>query len=101
MEAAFCHCIISNKDGFSRLLAVVAPNLATPPSTLVFNQMTSKGSRPAGQMFGPALHGIAMAVADCVAAGTSPLANADDTFIGVGEFIHCWAEDDPKIQDDN
>ena len=53
-EAAFCNCLTNNKDGFSSLLAVVAPNLAAKPSTVMFNKVTIKGSKQAVQMFGPA-----------------------------------------------
>ena len=52
-------------------------------------------------MFGPAQHGVAKAVADSVADGTIPVAEADDVFICVGVFIHWEAEDDRKIQDFN
>lgn len=100
-EAAFCNCLTNNKDGFSSLLAVVAPNLAAKPSTVMFNKVTIKGSKQAVQMFGPAQRGVAMAVADCVEDGTIPASEADDIFICVGVFIHWLAEDDDKIQDYN
>ena len=100
-EAAFCNCITNNKDGFSSLLAVVAPNLACKPNTVMFNKVTIKGSKQAVQMFGPAQRGVAMAVADSVEDGTIPAAEADDIFICVGVFIHWLAEDNAKIQDYN
>jgi len=100
-EAAFCNCVTNNKDGFSSLLAVVAPNLLTKPNTVMFNKVTIKGSKQAVQMFGPAQRAVAMAVADCVEDGTIPAAEADDVFICVGVFIHWLAEDDKKIQDYN
>lgn len=100
-EVAFCNCLTNNKDGFSSLLAVVAPNLAAKPSTVMFNKVTIKGSKQAVQMFGPAQRGVAMAVADCVEDGTIPADEADDIFICVGVFIHWLAEDDAKIQDYN
>ena len=101
VEAAFCHALTNNKDGFTSLLAVVAPNLATKPNTILFNKVTIKGAKQAVQMFGPAQHGVAMAVADCVEDGTIPVAEADDVFICVGVFIHWEAADDAKIQDYN
>ena len=100
-EAAFCNCLTNNKDGFTSLLAVVAPNLLTKPNTVMFNKVTIKGATQAVQMFGPAQHGVAMAVADCVEDGTIPVDEADDLFICVGVFIHWLAEDDKKIQDYN
>lgn len=101
VEAAFCNSITNNKDGFSSLLAVVAPNLACKPHTVMFNKVTIKGSKQAVQMFGPAQRGVAMAVADSVEDGTIPAAEADDIFICVGVFIHWLAEDNAKIQDYN
>jgi 5,6,7,8-tetrahydromethanopterin hydro-lyase len=100
-ETAFCNGLVNNKDGFTSLLAVVAPNLACKPNTMMFNKVTIKGAKQAVQMFGPAQRAVAMAVADCVEDGTIPAAEADDLFICVGVFIHWEAEDDAKIQDYN
>lgn len=100
-ETAFCNALCNNKDGFSTLLAVVAPNLAAKPNTILFNKVTIKGAKQAVQMFGPAQRGVAMAVADCVEDGTIPAGEADDIFICVGVFIHWEASDDAKIQDYN
>ncbi|MBM4208042.1 MAG: formaldehyde-activating enzyme [Gammaproteobacteria bacterium] len=97
-ESAFANCLTNNKDGFSSLLAVVAPNLMCKPSTVMFNKVTIKGAKQAVQMFGPAQRGVAMAVADCVEDGTIPADEADDLYICVGVFIHWHAEDDAKIQ---
>jgi 5,6,7,8-tetrahydromethanopterin hydro-lyase len=101
VETAFCNALTNNKDGFTSLLAVVAPNLATKPNTILFNKVTIKGAKQAVQMFGPAQRAVAMAVADCVEDGTIPANEADDIFICVGVFIHWLAEDDKKIQDYN
>jgi 5,6,7,8-tetrahydromethanopterin hydro-lyase len=100
-ETAFCHALTNNKDGFTSLLAVVAPNLQTKPNTILFNKVTIKGAKQAVQMFGPAQHAVAMAVADSVADGTIPQNEADDLFICVGVFIHWEAEDNQKIHDYN
>ncbi len=100
-ESAFANCLTNNKDGFSSLLAVVAPNLMVKPATVMFNKVTIKGSKQAVQMFGPAQRGVAMAVADCVEDGTIPADEADDLFISVGVFIHWLAEDDTAIEKNN
>ena len=71
-ETAFANCLTNNKDGFSTLLAVVAPNLMVKPATVMFNKVTIKGAKQAVQMFGPAQRAVAMAVADCVEDGTIP-----------------------------
>ena len=59
------------------------------------------GAKQAVQMFGPAQHGVAKAVMDCVAEGTIPADEAENLFISVGVFIHWLAEDDKKIQEYN
>ncbi|MGC8469025.1 MAG: formaldehyde-activating enzyme [Acetobacteraceae bacterium] len=100
-EAAFCNALTNNKDGFTSLLAVIAPNMPCKPNTILYNKVTIKGAKQAVQMFGPAQHGVAKAVADCVAEGTIPIDEADDLFICVGVFIHWLAEDDKKIQEYN
>lgn len=100
-ETAFANCLTNNKDGFTSLLAVVAPNLMCKPATVLFNKVTIKGAKQAVQMFGPAQHAVAKAVADSVADGTIPADEADNLFVCVGVFIHWDAADDKKIQDYN
>ena len=100
-ETAFANALVNNKEGFTSLLAVVAPNLMAKPATVMFNKVTIKGAKQAVQMFGPAQRGVAMAVADSVEDGTIPSSEADNLFVCVGVFIHWLAEDDKKIQDYN
>jgi 5,6,7,8-tetrahydromethanopterin hydro-lyase len=100
-ESAFANALTNNKDGFTTLLAVVAPNLLVKPATVLFNKVTIKNATQAVQMFGPAQRGVAKAVADSVADGIIPIAEANDIFISVGVFIHWEAKDDQKIQDYN
>lgn len=100
-ETAFANALTNNKDGFTALLAVAAPNLKTAPSTVMFNKVSIKGAKQAIQMFGPAQHAVAEAVSDSVADGTIPSAEAADIFICVGVFIHWEAADDKRIRDFN
>src|SRR5919198_4594374 len=90
-ETAFANCLTNNKDGFTSLLAVVAPNLMAKPATVMFNKVTIKGAKQAVQMFGPAQHAVAKAVADSVADGTIPAGETEHLFILVGVFIHWGA----------
>jgi 5,6,7,8-tetrahydromethanopterin hydro-lyase len=100
-ETAFANCLTNNKDGFTSLLAVIAPNLLCKPATVLFNKVTIKGAKQAVQMFGPAQHAVAKAVADSVAEGVVPQDEAENLFICVGVFIHWDAADDKKIQEYN
>ena len=101
VEAAFCNALTNNKDGFTTLLAVIAPNLPCKPNTVMFNKVTIKGAKQAVQMFGPAQAAVARAVVDSVANGTIDKAKANDLCILVGVFIHWEAADDTKIFDYN
>ncbi|CAL1238908.1 5,6,7,8-tetrahydromethanopterin hydro-lyase [Candidatus Methylocalor cossyra] len=100
-EVAFANALVNDKDGFTTLLAVVAPNLPVKPHTILFNKVTIKNGKQATQLFGPAQRGVALAVADSVEDGTLPADQAEDIFISVGVFIHWLAQDDNKIQDYN
>ncbi len=100
-ETAFSNALTNNKDGFTTLLAVIAPNLLAKPATVLFNKVTIKNAKQAVQMFGPAQHAVAKAVADSVAEGVIPIEEADNLYACVGVFIHWDAEDDKKIQDFN
>ena len=100
-ETAFANALVNNKDGFTSLLAVVAPNLVAKPATVMFNKVTIKGAKQAVQMFGPAQAAVARAVVDSVANGTIDKNKANDLCILVGVFIHWEAADDTKIFDYN
>ena len=98
---AFANALANQSAGHTNLLAVLTPNLPCKPNTVLYNKVTIKGAKQAVQMFGPAQHAVAKAVADSVAEGVIPESEADDLFICVGVFIHWEAADDKKIQDFN
>jgi 5,6,7,8-tetrahydromethanopterin hydro-lyase len=98
---AFANALARQSDGHSNLLAVLTPNLAVKPSTVMITKVTIKGMRQAVQMFGPAQAAVAKAVADSVASGVIPKSSAEDLVIVCGVFIHPAAEDDKKIYDYN
>ena len=100
-ETAFANCLVNNKEGFTAVLALLAPNMMVKPATVMFNKVTIRGAKQALQMFGAAQYAVAKAVADSVAEGAIPVEEADDLFLCVGVFIHWEANDDKKIQDFN
>lgn len=95
--AAFASALADQKQGHSNLLAVLEPNLAVKPSTVLITKVTIKGAKQAVQMFGPAQFAVAKAVADCVEAGTIPKDQCEKLCIVCGVFIHWEADDDKKI----
>src|SRR5689334_15177214 len=94
---AFANALARQSEGHTNLLAVLTPNLAVKPATVLITKVTIKGMKQAVQMFGPAQYAVAKAVADCVAEGTIPIAQAEDLVIVCGVFIHPGAEDNAKI----
>ena len=94
---AFANALAGQKAGHSNLLAVLTPNLICKPATVLITKVTIKGAKQAVQMFGPAQAAVAKAVADSVAAGVIPKAEAENLVIICGVFIHWDAKDDTKI----
>jgi 5,6,7,8-tetrahydromethanopterin hydro-lyase len=94
---AFAAALADQKAGHSNLLAVLTPNLLAKPATVLITKVTIKGATQAVQMFGPAQAAVAKAVADSVAEGVIPKADAENLVIICGVFIHWQAKDDTKI----
>jgi 5,6,7,8-tetrahydromethanopterin hydro-lyase len=94
---AFANALARQSEGHSNLLAVLEPNLAVKPSTVMVTKVTIKGAKQAVQMFGPAQAAVAQAVADSVADGVIPKDKCEEYVITCGVFIHWQAEDDKKI----
>jgi 5,6,7,8-tetrahydromethanopterin hydro-lyase len=99
--SAFLSALSNQNDGFSTLLAIVTPNLPAKPDTILFNKVTIKGAKQAGQMFGPAQAAVARAVMDSVASGLIPRSRVDDLCVLAGVFIHWQAEDVARIYEYN
>ncbi|MBI1338432.1 MAG: formaldehyde-activating enzyme [Phycisphaera sp.] len=99
--AAFAQSLADQKAGHSNLLAVLTPNLAVKPATVLITKVTIKGAKQAVQMFGPAQAAVAKAVADSVAEGIIPKSKCEEYVIVCGVFIHWLAEDDTKIYNYN
>ena len=98
---AFANALANQSAGHSNLLAVLAPNIAVKPATIMITKVTIKGATQAVQMFGPAQYAVAKAVADYVADGVIPAKDAEDLCIVCGVFIHWEATDDAKIYEYN
>ena len=94
---AFANALARQSKGHSNLLAVLAPNLAVKPATVLITKVSIQGAKQAVQMFGPAQAAVAKAVADQVEAGIIPKNKAEDLVIVCGVFIHWEAKDDKKI----
>ena len=94
---AFANALSRQSAGHSNLLAVLTPNLAVKPATVMITKVTIKGAKQAVHMFGPAQYAVAKAVADSVEKGVIPKDQAEKLVIVCGVFIHWQANDDKKI----
>jgi len=56
---AFANALARQSEGHSNLLAVLTPNLAVKPATVMITKVTIKGAKQAVQMFGPAQAAVA------------------------------------------
>src|SRR5579864_4297416 len=75
--SAFANALATQSEGHTNLLAVLTPNLAVKPATVLITKVTIKGMKQAVQMFGPAQAAVAKAVADQVASGVIPQNQAE------------------------
>lgn len=98
---AFANALARQSNGHTNLLAVLEPNLAVKPATVMITKVTIKGLGQAVQMFGPAQAAVAQAVADSVADGVIPRDQAEDLVIVCGVFIHPQASGDKRIYEFN
>jgi 5,6,7,8-tetrahydromethanopterin hydro-lyase len=98
---AFANALANQSEGHTNLLAVLEPNVAVKPSTVMITKVTIKGMKQAVQMFGPAQAAVAQAVADAVSEGIIPKDQCEDLVCVCGVFIHPAAEDDEKIYNYN
>ncbi len=98
---AFANALARQSEGHSNLLAVITPNLAVKPATVMITKVTIKGMKQAVQMFGPAQAAVAKAVADSVQAGVISKDQAENLVCVCGVFIHPEAKDDKKIYEFN
>jgi 5,6,7,8-tetrahydromethanopterin hydro-lyase len=95
--AAFANALARQSHGHTNLLAVLKPNLAVKPATVMVTKVTIEGMKQAVQMFGPAQAAVAKAVADSVGEGVIRRDQAEEYVVVCGVFIHPQAEDNQKI----
>jgi formaldehyde-activating enzyme len=87
--------------GHEPLLAILEPNLAVKPPTLLVPTVSIKGMRDASLVYGPAQAGAAKAVVDSVADGTIPESAVDDIVIIANVFVHPAAVDRKRVYINN
>jgi len=94
---AFANALSQLSAGHTPLLAVIRPNLAVKPSTIVIPKVTIRNLEDANKIFGPAQTAVARAVADAVAEGIIPKEKCEDWVIIASVFVHPNAKNYRKI----
>jgi 4-hydroxy-tetrahydrodipicolinate synthase len=98
---AFAKAKAAPTPGHEPLLAILEPNLAVKPVTLIVPTVTITSMRQASMVYGPAQTAIAKAVIDSVADGTVPKEAAEDLIIIANVFVHPTAVDRQRVYINN
>jgi len=98
---AFAKAKATPTAGHEPLLALLEPNLAVKPVTLIVPTVTITSMRQASMVYGPAQTAVAKAVVDSVADGTIPKEAADDLIIIANVFVHPTAVDRQRVYINN
>ncbi len=81
------------RHGYEALTAILEPNLAVRPSTLMIPTIELKNLRQANMVYGPTQAAIAKAIADNLASGLIPTKTMDEEIMLVKTTVHPRALD--------
>ncbi len=98
---AFAKAKASPTPGHEPLLAILEPNLAVKPETLIVPTVTIRSMRQASMIFGPAQTAVAKAVVDSVSDGTIPKKAAATLMLIANVFVHPTAVDRQRVYINN
>jgi len=98
---AFAKAKTTPTAGHEPLLAILEPNLAIKPVTLIVPTVTITGMRQASMVYGPAQTAVAKAVVDSVADGTIPKEAVEELIIIANVFVHPTAVDRQRVYINN
>lgn len=98
---AYASAIGNPSAGHEGLSAIIAPNLAVKPPTVLVPTVTLKSMEDGEMMFGPAQKAVADAVADCVKESTISRDKVDDWCVVANVFIHPAASDKGDVYEYN
>ena len=101
LAEAFARAKATPTPGHEPLLAILEPNLAVKPVTLIVPTVTITGMRQASMVYGPAQTAIGKAVVDSVADGTIPKQSVEDLIIIANVFVHPTAVDRQRVYINN
>jgi 4-hydroxy-tetrahydrodipicolinate synthase len=98
---AFAKAKSAPTPGHEPLLAILEPNLAVKPVTLIVPTVTIRSMRQASMVYGPAQTAVAKAVIDSVAEGIIPKEATEELIIIANVFVHPTAVDRQRVYINN
>jgi len=98
---AFAKAKATPSAGHEPLVAILEPNLAVKPTTMIIPTVTIKSMRQASMIYGPAQTAVAKAVIDSVGDNTLPKNAVDDLIIIANVFVHPSAVDRKRVYINN
>jgi 4-hydroxy-tetrahydrodipicolinate synthase len=98
---AFAKAKSAPTPGHEPLVAILEPNLAVKPVTLIVPTVTIRSMRQASMVYGPAQTAVAKAIIDSVAEGIIPKEAAEDLIIIANVFVHPTAVDRQRVYINN
>jgi len=93
VETAWATALATPRPGHAAFVAVLQPNLPVQPLTLFVNKATIAGERHGELTWGAAQAGVALGVADAVAAGIIPEAEAGELLLIAAVWVNPDARD--------
>ncbi len=92
---AYANCLASTSKDREAVQAILEPNLAVKPPTLIVPTVPSRGMRDASMVYGPGQAGVARAVAKSVEDGILP---ATDKIVLIAKvFVHPSSTDRQRV----
>ena len=98
---AFATARSTPSAGHEPLLAILEPNLAVKPATMIIPTVTIKNMRQASMVYGPAQSAAAKAVIDSVKDRTLPEKYIDELIIIANVFVHPSAVNRKRVYINN
>jgi 5,6,7,8-tetrahydromethanopterin hydro-lyase len=97
VETAWATALATPRPGNAAFVAVLQPNLPVQPLTLFVNKATIAGDRHGELTWGAAQAGVASGVADAVANGVVPEAEASDLLLIAAVWVNPDADDPDAV----
>jgi 5,6,7,8-tetrahydromethanopterin hydro-lyase len=97
VETAWVTALATPRAGHIAFVAVLRPNLAVKPLTLFVNKAPLEGDDHSRLTWGAGQAGVALGVAESVAAGAIPRSDADDLLLVAAVWINPEARDEEAI----